>query len=237
MRSSIFWNFSITAAVAMIFSSLTVDAQNGSQESAGNKIYKDGPCEKDIPPVDQTRLEDHQIMRDLCWRDHISYTDREEGTRNLYGAAENSLHGVDVLVKDLHLTGSGIEAGIWDGGFVSPTHVEFQNPGGSSRVDIPVPPDPDLDGDVLLGAHATHVAGIMSAKGANYKAAGPASGATIHSYYFGLRSGVDTRRLADAAANGTVVSNHSYGRKRGWQYYRGGEDCWNSWHWMGDPTQ
>lgn len=239
MRNIIFWNFLITAPVAIIFGSLTVNAQDAPQKSAGNEVYKEGPCEKDIPPNGRTKLTDPEVMRDLCWRDHIRYIDGKEGDAPLYGHSELILHGVISLVNDLHLTGSGIEAGIWDEGFASSTHVEFQKAGGSSRVDIPVAPT--VTGripDVFLSTHATHVAGIMSAKGASYKAVGPASEATIHSYHFGFHPGDDTKQLGDAAANGTVVSNHSYSYTLGWEYRKDGvEQCRNNWFWLGDPTQ
>ncbi|MGQ2982002.1 S8 family serine peptidase [Flavobacterium sp.] len=98
----------------------------------------------------------------------------------------------------LNLTGLGMEVGVWDGEQVRMTHENFDN----NRVEI---------GDTFLayGDHATHVAGTI-AGGGLFKptARGIAYQANIKSFE---AFQVDTPEMIQEAANGMLVSNHSYG--------------------------
>ncbi len=103
----------------------------------------------------------------------------------------------------LNLTGEGMLIGVWDGGSVLKTHVEFQNESGS-RITTPDMPlqNPPSDG------HATHVAGTVGAAGIDPNAKGMATHASILSYNW-------TNDLAEVTSqilnNGLLLSNHSYG--------------------------
>ena len=92
---------------------------------------------------------------------------------------------------------------IWDEGVPRPTHVEF----GGKLV--------EKDNATKTVDHSTHVAGIMFSKGLNPLAKGMAYGIKGASSYDWFD---DESEMATAAANGLLVSNHSYGNVAGWDY-------------------
>ena len=115
------------------------------------------------------------------------------------------------------LTGAGVDVGVWDGGGVRSDHQEF-----GGRVVL-------ADGARSTSSHATHVAGIIAAAGADPGARGIAYDATILSNDWSR----DRSEMAQAAAEGLRVSNHSYGQAVGW--------VWNArkdgkWAWFGNTT-
>ena len=112
-----------------------------------------------------------------------------------------------------NLTGSGIVAGIWDGGLVRATHQEFGN-----RV--------TLQQGGNNSSHGTHVGGTIAAAGVNPSAEGMAPGVDLWSWTF---SG-DSPDMAGFAAQGNILSNHSYGTIAGWRSSGG------NWYWYGDTT-
>ncbi|EAY31721.1 S8 family serine peptidase [Microscilla marina] len=118
----------------------------------------------------------------------------------------------DKVQAQLGLTGTGIVLGIWDGGKVRTTHQEFGN-----RVT-------QQDNATTLSSHATHVAGTMGAAGVSSNAKGMAPNATIHAYDWNS----DLAEMANAASNGLLLSNHSYGFITGWAFSGSG------WRWYGD---
>jgi hypothetical protein len=92
---------------------------------------------------------------------------------------------------------------IWDEGVPRPTHIEF----GGRLV--------EKDNATKTIDHSTHVAGIMFSKGLNSLAKGMAYGIKGASSYDWFD---DESEMAAAAANGLLVSNHSYGNIAGWNY-------------------
>lgn len=94
----------------------------------------------------------------------------------------------------LSIQGEGMLVGVWDGGTVRITHEEFDN----SRVT-------NVDG-TAVDDHATHVAGTILAKGITPTLRGIAFEAEGLSYDWNN----DYAEMANAAANGLLVSNHSY---------------------------
>lgn len=95
----------------------------------------------------------------------------------------------------LDLNGEGMRVGAWDGGAVRLTHQEFDSN------------DFQSDNAVTISNHATHVAGTMVGLGANSSAKGMASKASLLAYDWNN----DETEMAAEAANGLLVSNHSYG--------------------------
>lgn len=118
----------------------------------------------------------------------------------------------------LDLTGLNTpgELAIWDGGVVRVTHQEF-----GGRVTV-------MDGNTNIVNHATHVAGTMVGAGVDPLALGMSPAAHLGSYYWDD----DVWEMADAAAAGLRISNHSYGWVTGWLYGLGGDA---NWYWFGDP--
>lgn len=96
----------------------------------------------------------------------------------------------------LSLTGSGITAGVWDGGKVRNTHQEFTN----NRV---TPNDIATD----LSAHATHVTGTILAAGVSPTRKGIAYAAQALTHDWNS----DYEEMVTFGSQGYLVSNHSYG--------------------------
>ena len=122
----------------------------------------------------------------------------------------------------LNLDGQNMTVGVWDGGPIQTSHQEFDGPGGNNRVSI-------NDGETVMNGnsfHMQHVTGTMVAYGADPAAKGmaPRADAITHTWTN------DLSEMANAAASGLLVSNHSYGF--GWRnqfgqvqlpaYYGGG---------------
>ena len=117
-----------------------------------------------------------------------------------------------------NLTGSGVVVGVWDGGSVLATHVEF-------AVDRVVREDV-VDSD----PHATHVGGIIAASGIKPQTQGMAPESTLASYDWDDDVSEMTFQAASAPGQGTklYLSNHSYGYLTGWE---GGD---GEYIWFGD---
>lgn len=96
----------------------------------------------------------------------------------------------------LSLDGQNMTIGIWDGGRVRNTHNLLT--GRVTQVDNPP----------SLSAHATHVGGTMMGNAtASPSAKGMASEANLRAYDWNS----DASEVTLAAANGLLISNHSYG--------------------------
>ena len=100
----------------------------------------------------------------------------------------------------LELEGQNMTAYVWDGGWVYTNHQEFDGPGGDDRVTIG-------DDENQYSEHGTHVTGTILASGVNPEAKGMAPQAKGVSY----RWSQDIPEGAAAAADGMLLSNHSYG--------------------------
>jgi subtilisin family serine protease len=112
---------------------------------------------------------------------------------------------------NLNLEGDGLTIGIWDGGLILNSHQEFNkrivNKRGSE-----------------LSNHATHVAGTVGALGVRSNAKGMLPKVELLGYY---AFDDDLGPMAEEAANGLILSNHSYGLILGWRYNG------NAWQWYG----
>lgn len=120
----------------------------------------------------------------------------------------------------LSLNGNGITLGIWDGGKVRTSHQEF-----GARVT-------QMDAATSLSSHATHVAGTMMASGISSEARGMAGSSLLHSYDWNF----DVPEMSIAAANGLLISNHSYRHYGGWGPYWINATLGTQWCWFGDTT-
>ncbi len=96
----------------------------------------------------------------------------------------------------LNVTGEGIVTGVWDGGKVRNTHIEFSN----GRVTLN---DPATD----LSTHATHVTGTIIAAGISPIRRGIAYGASALTHDWDE----DYIEMVAFGSAGYLVSNHSYG--------------------------
>ncbi len=112
----------------------------------------------------------------------------------------------------LALDGSGQTVGIWDGGAVRPTHTEF-----GQRVVFGDSSSQQAAAAASFSNHATHVAGTVGAAGMLPAARGMAPAVALQSYDWNS----DLSEVSAAAANGLLVSNHSYGFRTGWSFNPG----------------
>ncbi|UAM97726.1 S8 family serine peptidase [Polaribacter litorisediminis] len=100
----------------------------------------------------------------------------------------------------LNLEGQGMTIHVWDFGLPRLTHQEYDGIGGEDRVSIG-------DGTAGLGDHAGHVMGTIISSGFDPAAKGMAPQAKGVAF----RYQQDAAKAADAAADGMLISNHSYG--------------------------
>ena len=123
----------------------------------------------------------------------------------------------------LNVTGAGVTLGVWDGGGVRTTHNEF-----TVRAT-------QRDGNSAYNFHSTHVAGTMIAAGvwtgsSPERTRGMSFEAELDAYDWDS----DEAEMSNAAMNGLLVSNHSYGFGTGWEY--GPYGMGTGWYWFGDVT-
>jgi len=140
------------------------------------------------------------------------------GTNNLNAVKTTSTDKIQVGGSTgLDLTGNDFTIGIWDAGKVRTTHQEFELQSGGSRVTL-------IDTGGNFHDHSTHVAGTMIAVGISNYAKGMAIEGLLDSWNWSN----DESEMAAAAADGLLLSNHSYGRMGGWSY------SGSAWYWFGD---
>lgn len=129
---------------------------------------------------------------------------------NLLASAPYSLDGLNWTV------------GVWDGGAVRATHLEF-----GGRVTV-------KDGSSPID-HSTHVGGTIAASGASPSAKGMASSVKIDSYeWTNDKSELTSRGATYPGEAGMIyLSNHSYGQTSGWAYTGSLSPMWT---WYGNGT-
>jgi trimeric autotransporter adhesin len=100
-----------------------------------------------------------------------------------------------------NLDGQSMVAHVWDAGHARLTHQEYDGPGGNNRVSVIDATSPSLH------SHAAHVTGTIMASGFVANAKGMAPQARVYGYNWTS----DLSEATAAAANGMLLSNHSYG--------------------------
>ncbi|WP_271855339.1 S8 family serine peptidase [Patiriisocius marinus] len=104
----------------------------------------------------------------------------------------------------LNLDGQNMTAYVWDGGHARASHQEYDGAGGTNRVTIQ---DAASEGGTQLNFHAAHVTGTITASGVQASAKGMAPQSKVNGYMWNN----DVAEATAAAANGMLLSNHSYG--------------------------
>lgn len=102
----------------------------------------------------------------------------------------------------LNLMGQGMTVHIWDGKLARSTHQEYDGLGGNNRYSIG-------DESTDLHYHSAHVTGTIIASGVQAKAKGMAP----HAKAIGYDWSNDFVEACNAAMNGMLLSNHSYGQR------------------------
>lgn len=194
----------------------TLQAQNYQQAlSVANRLGR---------PISQRRPDGTvEVLQGISERGELLYDATYSVTRAAQTTRTTALYAGGSL--GVSLSGSTLtnKLGIWDGGKVRATHVEFRNGTSGSRVT-------QVDNPDTLDAHASHVAGIMIAGGVNPQVRGMAFAANLRAYDFSN----DVSEMSAAAGN-LLVSNHSYGTLAGW-VYDDTRTTATKWEWWGDTT-
>ncbi|MCL6274384.1 S8 family serine peptidase [Muricauda sp. 2012CJ35-5] len=121
---------------------------------------------------------------------YTTFNDPSEQTSRAHTLYTNGL-------LDLGLDGDGMTVGVWDAGVALTTHQEF-----GDRVK-------NGDGSDEIDAHGTLVTGNLVSTGIKAQAQGVAYAANAITHNWTR----DKIEVAEAAANGLLLSNHSYGIK------------------------
>jgi hypothetical protein len=124
----------------------------------------------------------------------------------------------------ISLSGTNCTLGMWDGGAVRTTHVEFAQGGGSRVIRN------DAYANYTQYSHPSSVAGTLVASGVNTNAKGMAYQSILlaHTYDYDL-----AEMAAAIISNDLRISNHSYGINSGWNIINR-TGTWE-WIWYGDP--
>ena len=123
----------------------------------------------------------------------------------------NTIPGVEV-------TGSGLQAYIWDGGAIRTTHQEFE--GRATNIETSSPNH----------YHATPVAGVIVGAGINAASKGIAYQANVKGYNFTNNLTEISNESQNTNNSEYMISNHSYGSLTGWYVNNSGV-----WYWYGYP--
>ncbi|MCG1035108.1 S8 family serine peptidase [Polaribacter sargassicola] len=156
------------------------------------------------------------IAKQKGWK--ISYIDSDgsyyelmkvsKDGKPLYYKTDNADAAISTRANFLHkdgglgldIEGQGMTAYVWDGGLARTTHQEYDGDGGEDRFSIG-------DGTTELNFHAAHVMGTIIASGFEPQAKGMAPQAKG----IGSDWNNDLSEATAAAAEGMLLSNHSYG--------------------------
>lgn len=154
----------------------------------------------------------------------ISIIDIDENGKPIYRETHNAKASATISTNKVYpsstapsrynLSGRGFTVGEWDGGTTRITHREFQ--GRAIQAD---------NGSMALSEHATHVGGTLIAGGVAPTAKGMAFQATLLTNDWNN----DDAEMTSRAAQGLLVSNHSYGTPSGWSWE-------GSWVWNGNDA-
>lgn len=121
------------------------------------------------------------------------------------------------IASKYNLAGRGFTVGEWDGGASRITHREFE--GRSVQAD---------NSTMALSEHATHVGGTLIAGGISANARGMAYQAKLLTHDWNS----DDAEMTSRAAQGLLVSNHSYGTQCGWEL----NETTGQWEWNGNDA-
>lgn len=167
-----------------------MEAEQQSKEVKINQILKTNNWKRSEKLADGTVVALKDIGSDGT---PLFYTTLNDPSRQVSRA--NVLYSDGLL--NLGLDGSGLQVGVWDAGVALTTHQEFDSRAKNG------------DSSEEIGFHATLVTGNLISSGLKPNAKGVAYGAEALSHDWTR----DKIEVAEAAANGLLLSNHSYGIK------------------------
>ncbi|MFM2135002.1 MAG: hypothetical protein RL021_402, partial [Bacteroidota bacterium] len=175
--------------------------------------------------LDFARLRNIPVLLDLPDGGKAELMFLDPAGKPVYYATDNAAAAITTRANllntggstGLNLDGQNMVAYIWDAGYARITHQEYDGPGGANRV---LPMDTVAEGGYTLDSHGAHVSGTIVASGFTASAKGMAPQARLSGYKWNS----DLSEATTAAANGMLLSNHSYGYSQSSlsAYYFGG---------------
>jgi subtilisin-like proprotein convertase family protein len=208
--------------VAMLFSMLFMTAQTAEQRAQIVKANNQEELQNLIVDLKAKNLKDQEKVLEYSRANNIPiFRENQDGSFDqlmritdagvpVYYSIDNVDAAISTRANRLHngnslglnIEGQGMTAYVWDGGPTRITHQEFGAIAGqrASRGDAPS----TLNNNSF---HATHVSGTIAGSGVNASAKGMAPQAQVVTSDWTS----DTSEMAAFAANGALISNHSYG--------------------------
>lgn len=145
------------------------------------------------------------------------YQQTDNNSRAAATISTNRVYPSATVASKYNLAGRGFTVGEWDGGASRITHREFE--GRSVQAD---------NSTMALSEHATHVGGTLIAGGITANARGMAYQANLLANDWNN----DDAEMTSRAAQGLLISNHSYGTQCGWEF----NESTNQWEWNGNDA-
>ncbi|MEE4257812.1 MAG: PKD domain-containing protein, partial [Bacteroidales bacterium] len=210
--------------VSMLFAAVQVFGQAVTNKAALNEISQQKSVEFQVKKADARAfasqndlpfiIDNDEVLMELMFIDDLGQPQ--------YYITNNANASVSISTNKVNtgggfgysLDGNGMTVHEWDGGAVLGTHQEY-----NGRVVMG-------DGVTTTHYHSTHVAGTMIASGVQANAKGMAPAANLRAFDWNS----DESEMAAEAANGALVSNHSYGYGRGWVW------TGTTWSWYGNTS-
>ena len=206
----------------MFLSVCTITYGQRTDEERRKALQEIAEREQAKNPERQARIQRYLNEKSQAQFETVERQDGSKATVMIYDIDENgkpqyvTTHnkgaaittGADFLYEPeqsgLFLTGDGVTVGVWDGGLIRTSHVEFR--GKNLQLS---------DGASTLDFHATHVTGTIMAQGVRGNARGMAPNVSLLGYDFG-NDETEIATQASPGDNGILLSNHSYGSISGW---------------------
>ena len=212
-------SFCLVLALAQVFGQVTTNKSELNDFSLRKATESKARKAEAITYANQHNIpiliDNEEVLMELMYIDELGQP-QYYVTHNVNAAASISTDKVNTGGGyGYSLDGTGMTVHEWDGGGVLTTHQEY-----SGRV-------VQVDGTTSTHYHSTHVAGTLIASGLTANAKGMAPAASLRAFDWTS----DESEMANEAANyNALVSNHSYGMGRGWEYNG------SSWVWYGNTS-
>ena len=205
------------AAATLCIGTASISAQTSSEKKEIAKRYNQEKITSLISGFETEEMNTARTLQNLSKKKDWAKTEKlqdgtvvalnevgEDGTLLYYTTLNDPTNQVSRAQSlyangdlNLGLDGSGMHIGIWDNGIALNSHQEFDNRSSAG------------DGSGEVSPHATLVTGNLISSGIKPKAKGVAFGAEAITHNWTR----DKIEVAEAAASGLLLSNHSYGIK------------------------
>ncbi|MDN3677985.1 S8 family serine peptidase [Flavobacterium paronense] len=187
-----------------VFSQTIAERQKIAASNNQTEIARLKKSNEEFSIVQQKRIDDYKKQHPFVDSEKMSLQRIEDDGTPIFYTIYNQGSSVTLGTNKMYpggslglsVTGTGMTAGVWDGGKVRDTHQEFV--GGKVTLS---------DAAATLSSHSTHVTGTIMASGFSPLRKGIAYGAQAKTYDWTS----DYSEFLAFGAAGYLASNHSYG--------------------------